>query len=712
MTKENYVEKETGLNSRSVNKTISLLEEGATIPFIARYRKEQTNNLDEVSILNIQNALARFTEVAKRKEYILGVLQEKGVNNEELLKKINQSFDLNRIEDLYLPYKTKRKTKAEQARNAGLTGLAKIIMKQDNGDPIAAAQRFIHKDYPTTDDAIAGATFIMADWMNENEVVRDRMRSSFIEHGVLITKLVKTKKDQADKYRDFFDFTQRLKGCPSYRLLAALRGGDEGLLRIKIEPNKEYALNWLERFFVKNNNAAATIVKGAIKDAYKRLLQPALETETKNHYKALADDQSIETFSKNLEKLMLAAPVGSKRTLAIDPGFKSGCKVVCLDENGDLLHNCNIYPHPPQKESSKASAKIFQLVQSYKIEVIAIGDGTAGRETEAFIKRVHFDRDLTVFIVREDGASIYSASKIAREEFPEYDITVRGAVSIGRRLMDPLAELVKIDPKSLGIGQYQHDVNQTKLQNQLDHVVLMAVNKVGVNLNTASKYLLSYVSGLGPKLAENIVAYRSENGPFDSREALKKVPRLGANAFQQSAGFLRIRNAKNPLDNSAVHPENYKLVREGIRKAGFQLDEVIGQKDKVQSLKEEMTRLAENEIGTYTLNDILSELEKPGIDPRKSAKIFQFSDQIKTIADLKIGMKVNGIVTNVTDFGAFVNIGIKENGLIHKTQLSDEFVSQPTDYISIHDQVQVLIISVDADRKRIGLSLKKSDLAD
>lgn len=712
MTKENYVEKETGLNSRSVNKTINLLEEGATIPFIARYRKEQTNNLDEVSILNIQNALARFAEVTKRKEYVLGVLQEKGITNEELLKKINQSFDLNRIEDLYLPYKTKRKTKAEQARNAGLTGLAKIIMKQDNGDPIAAAQRFIHKDYPTTDDAIAGATFIMADWMNENEVVRDRMRSSFIEHGVLTTKLVKTKKDQADKYRDFFDFSQRLKGCPSYRLLAALRGGDEGLLRIKIEPNKEYALNWLERFFVKNNNDASTIVKGAIKDAYKRLLQPALETETKNYYKALADDQSIETFSKNLEKLMLAAPVGSKRTLAIDPGFKSGCKVVCLDENGDLLHNCNIYPHPPQKESSKASAKIFQLVQSYKIEVIAIGDGTAGRETEAFIKRVHFDRDLSVFIVREDGASIYSASKIAREEFPEYDVTVRGAVSIGRRLMDPLAELVKIDPKSLGIGQYQHDVNQTKLQNQLDHVVLMAVNKVGVNLNTASKYLLSYVSGLGPKLAENIVAYRSENGPFDSREALKKVPRLGANAFQQSAGFLRIRNGKNPLDNSAVHPENYKLVREGIRKTGLQLDEVIGQKDKVQSLKEEMTRLAENEIGAYTLNDILAELEKPGIDPRKSAKIFQFSDQIKTIDDLKIGMKVNGIVTNVTDFGAFVNIGIKENGLIHKTQLSDEYVSQPTDYISIHDQVQVLIVSVDADRKRIGLSMKKSDLAD
>ncbi|MFT5820691.1 MAG: hypothetical protein ACI8ZM_001936 [Crocinitomix sp.] len=712
MKKENYIENATGLNPKSVKKTIELLEEGATIPFIARYRKEQTNNLDEVEILNIQNALGRFSEISKRKEYILGVLQEKGIANEELLKKINESFDLNRLEDLYLPYKTKRKTKAEQARTAGLTGLAKIIMKQDNGDPIAAAQRFKHKDYPTAEAAIEGAAFIMADWMNENEVVRERMRASFIEHGVLTSKVVKTKKEQADKFRDFFDFSQRLKGCPSYRLLAALRGNDEGFLRIKIEPNKEYAVSWLERFFVKNSNQASTIVQGAIKDAYKRLLQPALDTETKNHYKALADDQSIDTFSKNLEKLMLAAPVGSKRTLAIDPGFKSGCKVVCLDENGDLLHNCNIYPHPPQKESSKASAKIFQLVQSYKIEVIAIGDGTAGRETEAFIKRVHFDRDLSVFIVREDGASIYSASKIAREEFPSYDITVRGAVSIGRRLMDPLAELVKIDPKSLGIGQYQHDVNQTKLQNQLDHVVRMAVNKVGVNLNTASKYLLAYVSGLGPKLAENIVAHRTANGPFDSRDSLKEVPRLGANAFQQSAGFLRIRNAKNPLDNSAVHPENYKLVRDGIRKAGFKLEDVIGQKDKVEVLKEEMQRLATNDIGTYTLNDILTELEKPGIDPRKSAKIFQFSEQIKTISDLKIGMKVNGIVTNVTDFGAFVNIGIKENGLIHKTQLSDEFVSQPTDYISIHDQVQILIISIDEERKRIGLSLKKSDLAD
>ena len=712
MIKENYVERETGLKLKSVRKTIGLLEEGATIPFIARYRKEQTDNLDEVDILNIQNALGRFGEISKRKEYILGVLKEKKITDEALLNKINESFDLNRLEDLYLPYKTKRKTKAEQARNAGLTGLAKIIMKQDNGDPISAAKRFTHKDYPTPEAALEGATFIMADWMNENEIVRDRMRSSFIEHSVLTSKLVKTKKDLADKFRDSFDYSQRLKGCPSYRLLAILRGNEEGLLRIKIEPNKEYAINWLERFFVKNTNQASALVKSAVKDAYKRLLQPALETETKNHYKTLADDQSITTFSKNLEKLMLAAPVGSKRTLAIDPGFKSGCKVVCLDENGDLLHNCNIYPHPPQKESSKASAKIFQLVQSYKIEVIGIGDGTAGRETEAFIKRVHFDRDLSVFIVREDGASIYSASKIAREEFPTFDVTVRGAVSIGRRLMDPLAELVKIDAKSLGIGQYQHDVNQTKLQNQLDHVVLMAVNKVGVNLNTASKYLLSYVSGLGPKLAENIVAYRTENGPFESREALKNVPRLGANAFQQSAGFLRIRKAKNPLDNSAVHPEHYKLVREGIRKAGFKLEDVIGQKDKVLIVKEKLSTLTSNELGTYALNDILAELEKPGIDPRKSAKIFQFSAQIKTISDLKLGMKVNGIVTNVTDFGAFVNIGIKENGLIHKTQLADEFVSQPTDYISLHDQVKVVVVSVDIERKRIGLSLKKSELAD
>jgi len=706
MTKENYIIKSAGLAERGVKATLRLLNEGGTIPFIARYRKEQTGNLDETEIHKIGELAEAYDEIIKRKSYILEVLKEKGVTNAALISKIEETFDLTKLEDLYLPYKAKRKTKAEKARNAGLEGLARIIMKQDNGDPLRSAQRFTHTDYPTAEQAIEGASYIIADWINENEIVRDRMRSSFFEHGVITAKVVKTKKEEADKYRDYFDFGQRIKNCPSYRLLAILRGVDEGFLRMKIEPNKEYALTWLNRFFIKNSNDASAIVETAIKDAYKRLLQPALETETKNHFKGLADDQSITTFSRNLEKLILAPPIGSKRVLAIDPGFKSGCKVVCLDESGNLLHNCNIYPHPPQKETGKASAKISQLVQTYKIEAIAIGDGTAGRETERFIKHIRFDRDLNVFVVREDGASIYSASKIAREEFPQFDVTVRGAVSIGRRLMDPLAELVKIDPKSLGVGQYQHDVNQTKLQKQLDHVVLTAVNRVGVNLNTASKYLLAYVAGLGPKLAENIVEWRKENGQFETREDLKKVPRLGANAFQQSAGFLRIRNGKNPLDNSAVHPENYQLVKKQLGAAGLKLEEVIGKKEKVALLRNKIDDAVKEAVGTYTLNDIFSELEKPGIDPREKAKVMHFSDAIKTIDDLKIGMKLNGIITNVTDFGAFVNIGIKENGLIHKTQLSSGFVAHPTDVVSLHDHVEVTIVNLDLERKRVGLSLR------
>lgn len=710
MTKENYIIGETGLTANPIKKTIALFEEGATIPFIARYRKEATGNLDEVAILKIKEASETFDEILKRKAYILDVLTEKGIKDDKLIAKINESFDLNRLEDLYLPYKTKRKTKAESARLAGLDALAKIIMKQDNFDPHSAAQRFISTDYPTTDAAIEGASFIIADWVNENEIVRERMRASFLEHGVLTSKSVKTKEAEGVKYKDFFEFSQRISSCPSYRLLALLRGVDEGFLRMKIEPNVDFVMSWLNRFFVKQQNSAGELVEKAVKDAYKRLLQPALETETKNHYKALADDQSIATFSKNLENLIMAAPIGSKRVLALDPGFKSGCKVVCLDENGDLLHNTTVFPHPPQRESGKAASKIAELVQAYKIEVIAVGDGTAGRETEAFIRGIRFDRELVVYTVREDGASIYSASKIAREEFPEFDVTVRGAVSIGRRLMDPMAELVKIDPKSLGVGQYQHDVNQTKLQKQLDHVVLSTVNKVGVNLNTASKYLLAYVSGLGPKLAESIVEYRSEIGRFTSRDELKKVPRLGAASFQQSAGFLRVPGSKNPLDNSAVHPEHYKVVKDAVKKAGFELNDVIGKKEVVAELSAKLKANLEAELGVFTLQDIFSELEKPGKDPRESARIIEFSDQIKTIGDLKVGMRLNGIVTNVTDFGAFVNLGIKENGLIHKTQLADEFVAHPTDFISLQDQVRVVVVSLDLERKRIGLSCKKSDL--
>jgi len=710
MTKENYLFNQTGIAANPIKKTLALLDEGATIPFIARYRKEATGNLDEVEVLKIKEASEAYDEIIKRKNYILDVLAEKGVKDEKLLAKIQETFDLNRLEDLYLPHKSKRKTKAEIARLAGLEVLAKLIMKQDNFDPLAAAQRHLSKEFSKAEEAIEGALFIIADWINENEIVRERLRSSFLEHGILTTKSVKSKEGEGVKYTDFFEFSQRISSCPSYRLLALLRGTDEGFLRLKIEPNTEFTMNWLNRFFVKQENLASELVEKAVKDAYKRLLQPALETETKNYYKALADDQSISTFSKNLDNLIMAAPIGAKRVLALDPGFKSGCKVVCLDENGDLLHNATVYPHPPQKESAKAASKITELVQAYKIQVIAVGDGTAGRETEAFIRGIRFDRELMIYTVREDGASIYSASKIAREEFPNFDVTVRGAVSIGRRLMDPMAELVKIDPKSLGVGQYQHDVNQTKLQKQLDHVVLSAVNKVGVNLNTASKYLLAYVSGLGPKLAESIVDYRSEIGRFSSRDELKKVPRLGATAFQQSAGFLRVPSGQNPLDNSAVHPEHYKVVKDAVKKAGFALEDVIGKKELVAQLRASIASNLEAEVGVYTLQDIFNELEKPGKDPRESAQIVEFSDRIKTIADLKVGMKLNGIVTNVTDFGAFVNLGIKENGLIHKTQLADEFVAHPTDFINLQDQVHVVVVSLDLERKRIGLSCKKSDL--
>lgn len=710
MTKENYLLNQTGIAVNPIKKTLALLDEGATIPFIARYRKEATGNLDEVEVLKIKEASEAYDEIIKRKNYILDVLTEKGVKDEKLLAKIQETFDLNRLEDLYLPHKSKRKTKAETARLAGLEVLAKVIMKQDNFDPLTAAERYVSKEFPTAEEAIEGALFIIADWINENEIVRERLRSSFLEHGILTAKSVKSKEEEGVKYTDFFEFSQRISSSPSYRLLALLRGVDEGFLRMKIEPNVDFTMNWLNRFFVKQQNLAGELVEKAVKDAYKRLLQPALETETKNHYKALADDQSIGTFSKNLDNLIMAAPIGAKRVLALDPGFKSGCKVVCLDENGDLLHNATVYPHPPQKESAKAASKIAELVQAYKIQVIAVGDGTAGRETEAFIRGIRFDRELMIYTVREDGASIYSASKIAREEFPNFDVTVRGAVSIGRRLMDPMAELVKIDPKSLGVGQYQHDVNQTKLQKQLDHVVLSAVNKVGVNLNTASKYLLAYVSGLGPKLAESIVDYRSEIGRFSSRDELKKVPRLGVAAFQQSAGFLRVPGGQNPLDNSAVHPEHYKVVKDAVKKAGFALEDVIGKKELVAQLRNSIASNLEAEVGVYTLQDIFNELEKPGKDPREAAQIVEFSDRIKTIADLKVGMKLNGIVTNVTDFGAFVNLGIKENGLIHKTQLADEFVAHPTDFINLQDQVHVVVVSLDLERKRIGLSCKKSDL--
>ena len=711
MTQTQFIQSNSGLKSESIDNTLHLFNSGATIPFIARYRKEQTKNLDEVQIALIQDLSEKYIDLEKRKNFILNAIDEKGALTDNLKLKITECWDLIKLEDYYLPYKSKRLTKGEKAKKAGLTTLAKIIMKQDNGDPHHVANRFLVKDYNTTELAIEGALHIIADWVNENDIVRDKLRTSFIEHGQIITKEIKSKKELTDsqkqtkqKYRDILDYTQRLTNCPSYRLLAILRAEKEGFIRVKIEPNVDYTMQWLERFFVKNNNANSDLVKLAIKDSYKRLLQPSLDTETKNHYKDKADDSSIQTFSKNLEKLLLASPIGAKSILALDPGFRTGCKVVCLDNSGKLVHNATVFPHPPKNDKSKATAKIAQLVEMYKIDVIAIGDGTAGRETENWIKHIRFNRDLKVFVVREDGASIYSASKIAREEFPDYDVTVRGAVSIGRRLADPLAELVKIDPKSLGVGQYQHDVNQTKLKKSLDFVVESCVNKIGVNVNTASKYLLAYVSGLGLKLAESIVDYREKNGLIQSRQELKKIPKMGAKSFEQSAGFLRIPISKNALDNSSVHPENYGLVKKMAQSLGVNVEELIGNETLINQI-DRSSFLNEN-IGEFTLNDILNELKKPGIDPRKQAKIFEFTPNINTINDLITGMEVNGIVTNVTDFGAFVNIGIKENGLIHKTELAVEYVNNPTDFISIDQHVKAKVIQVDVERKRIGLSLK------
>jgi len=704
MTKVEFIQQQTQLNNRQIENTLNLFTQGATIPFIARYRKEATLNMDELQIAEVQNLANTFDELIKRKTFVLEAIREKGKLTDLLEQKITDCYDLLKLEDLYLPFKTKRLTKAEKAIKAGLSAMAAIIMKQENGDPKAQAERFRGVDYTTVDAVLEGALEIVANWINENEIVREKLRASFFEHGVLTTKVVKSNPDKEEKYKDYYDSSQRLINCPAHRFLAALRAENEGVIKVKIESNTNYCLEWLQRLFIKNNNDYSALVEKAIVNSYKKLLQPSLESETKNYYKQKADDQSIQTFSKNLEKLLLAPPLGNKAMLAIDPGFKSGCKVVVLDDKGNLKHNTTIYPHPPQKEISAASSKIAQLVEMYKADVIAIGDGTAGRETEFFLKKIRFPKDISVFIVREDGASVYSASKVAREEFPDYDVTVRGAVSIGRRLMDPLAELVKIDPKSLGIGQYQHDVNQTKLQHELDRVVISAVNKVGVDLNTASKYLLSYVSGLGPKLAENIVLHRQKNGLFKSRNDLLNVTRMGDKAYQQAAGFLRIRNANHPLDNSAVHPEHYLFVENLVKKSNLKLQDVIANKELIQKLKENSVN--ENQIGEFTLNDILQELEKPGIDPRSSVKNWEFSQDVKKIEDLKTGMKLNGIVTNVTDFGAFVNIGIKENGLIHKTQICDHFINHPSEILSLHQQVKVMVYSVDNERKRIGLTLK------
>lgn len=699
MQQHEYILSNSGLNQKAVSNTLQLLNEGATIPFIARYRKEMTGGLDEVEIAQIRDLAKKFEEITARQQTILNAIEEQGKLTPELKDKISTCFEATLLEDIYLPYKQKRLTKGEKAKKLGLEPLAKMIMAQRGGQPEVMAEKFVKGEVLDEDTAIEGAIDIIAEWINENTVARSRMRQLFQRKALLVSKLVKGKDEEGAKYRDYFDFSEPLYKCASHRLLALIRAEREGIISLKSQPNQEEAIESLERFFVKGNDACSGIVAEACKESYKRLMCPSLENEILNEAKEKADKEAIKIFSINLRQLLLAPPLGSKRILAIDPGFRTGCKVVCLDESGSLLMNQTIYPHPPQNESAAAKAKIAQLVESYKIDAIAIGDGTAGRETESLIKQIRFNKEVEVYVVREDGASIYSASSIARKEFPDYDVTVRGSVSIGRRLMDPLAELVKIDPKSIGVGQYQHEVNQTLLKDALDDVVVSAVNAVGVDLNTASPYLLSYVSGLGPSLAENIVAYRTEKGKIESREELKNVKRLGEKAYEQAAGFLRVRDAKNPLDYSSVHPESYRFVADIAKYVKVDIQSLIGNSELLNSLK----KTDFPQIDNYTFDDIINELKKPGRDPRKMAKVLEFDHRIKTIDDLKVGMTLTGIVTNVTAFGAFVNIGIKENGLIHKSNLADTYVDDPAKFIALHQHVEVQVLEVDVARKRVGL---------
>jgi uncharacterized protein len=695
-----------GISIRQIANTIALFDEGATIPFISRYRKEQTGSLDEVAIADIKSEKERLDELEKRKATILKTIEEQQLLTPELQTRIESCFDTNELEDIYLPYKPKRRTRATIAREKGLEPLAKILMKQFETDPENRALGFLNDQVADTEEALAGARDIIAEWINENTTARNIVRNSFIKEAVITSKVVKGKEEEGAKFRDYFDSGEQLKKCPSHRLLAMRRGENEGFLKLSISPDEEKTLSRLENYFVKSNNESGYQVLLAVKDSYKRLLAPSIETEFFGSSKELADAEAIKVFAENLRQLLLAPPLGQKRVLALDPGYRTGCKVVCLDAQGNLLHNETIYPHPPQSEVSQAIRKISAMVASYKIEAIAIGDGTASRETEAFIKKIRFDRDLQVFMVSEDGASVYSASKTARDEFPQYDVTVRGVVSIGRRLMDPLAELVKIEPKAIGVGQYQHDVDQKQLQKGLETVIESCVNLVGVDLNTASSHLLNYVSGLGPMLAQNIVDYRKENGAFSSRAELKKVARMGPKAFEQCAGFLRIRDGKNPLDNSAVHPERYALVEKIAADRGCKVDDLIGN----ENLKSEidLKKYITGEVGLPTLNDILAELAKPGRDPRSGIKIFEFADGIFSMKDLQVGMVLPGIVTNITRFGAFVDVGVKQDGLVHISELADRFVSDPAEVVKLHQHVKVKVLEVDIPRKRIGFSIKQA----
>ena len=705
MTNLEYILKVVSTASKNIEATLQLLSEDCTIPFIARYRKDKTGNLDEVVIEQIAKLNKQFDEIVKRKESILKSIDEQNALTPELKSKIENSFDLQEIEDLYLPYKKKKKTKADTARENGLEPLAKIIMSQRNDDIEFLASKYLNDKVANEDDALQGARDIIAEWINENIYIRKNLRRMFQRKAEITTKVVKTKKDDeaAQKFSQYFDWAEPISKAPSHRLLAMLRAEAEGFVKLNVEIEKEEALSFIEDNIIKSNNDTTEHLELAIKDSYKRLLEPAISNETLQEAKEKADIKAIDVFAGNLSQLLLAPPLGEKRILAIDPGFRTGCKVVCLDEKGDLLYNETIFPHAPQNETTMAMKKVKSMVNAYNIEAISIGNGTASRETEFFIKKIAFDKPVQVFVVSEAGASVYSASKIAREEFGSYDVTVRGAVSIGRRLSDPLAELVKIDPKSIGVGQYQHDVDQTKLKEELDTTVVRCVNSVGININTASKSLLSYVSGIGEKMAENIVAYRSENGAFEERSQLKKVPRLGDKAFQQAAAFIRIKDGKNPLDNSAVHPESYKMVEKMAKDLGVKVNELIGNKEKISQIKPE-NYITEN-VGILGIKDILKELEKPGLDPRKAAKIFEFDPNVKTIADVRSGMIVPGIVNNITAFGCFVDIGIKESGLVHISQLKDGYVSDVNEVVKLHQHVQVKVVEVDEARKRIQLTM-------
>lgn len=693
-----------GIPEKQIKSTLALLNEGATIPFISRYRKEATGGLDEVQIENIKEQNDKLCDMAKRKETIVSTITEQGKMTAELQKRIDESWNSTELEDIYLPYKPKRKTRAEAARQKGLEPLAVLLMLQRENNPEAKAASFVKGEVKDTDDALKGARDIIAEQVNEDERARNMVRNQFSRQAVITAKVVKGKEEEAAKYRDYFDFSEPLKRCTSHRLLAIRRAEAEGLLKVSVSPDDAECAERLERQFVRSNNESSRHVADAVQDSYKRLLKPSIETEFAAMTKEKADEEAIRVFAENLRQLLLAAPLGQKRVLGIDPGFRTGCKVVCLDAQGNLIHNENIYPHPPVDKVKEAAAKLRKMVEAYQIEAIAIGNGTASRETEYFVTSQQFDRPLQVFVVSEQGASIYSASKIARDEFPEYDVTVRGAVSIGRRLMDPLAELVKIDAKSIGVGQYQHDVDQPKLKKSLDQTVENCVNQVGVNLNTASSHLLTYISGLGPQLAQNIVNFRAEKGAFDSRKQLMKVPRMGAKAYEQCAGFLRIPEAKNPLDNTAVHPESYCIVEQMAKDLNCTVAELIANKE--LRLKINVSAYITPAVGMPTLRDIMQELDKPGRDPRKTIKVFEFDRNVRTINDLHEGMELPGIVGNITNFGAFVDIGIKENGLVHLSQLADRFISDPTEVVSIHQQVMVKVLSVDTDRKRVQLTMK------